>query len=180
MCIVSTIGFCERNISPVGNWGNESMQNIEIVGVETSLWNVGSKAVNISAQINPKIRVQWTRGTLWGLWSLYCENSDWRGYRASPFAEQYLKMAMPTLRQLNSGSDELVQSFTVGTCRRSVQGSVGQLKRKEIMWRGDILFLKDAATYWVSSQGLEINWIFHFWILCIACGVTFELQDVPF
>lgn len=46
-------------------------------------------------------------------WWLSCENHDGRWNMAAMFAEQDLKMMMPSLRPLNSGSIVLVQSFTV-------------------------------------------------------------------
>jgi hypothetical protein len=68
--------------------------------------------------------------------------------------EQDLKM-MPSLRPQNGGSDRLVQSFAMLAYRPSFQGDIRQLKRKEIMWRSDILFLKDISRYYMSSKGLD-------------------------
>ncbi|KAJ4429210.1 hypothetical protein ANN_26213 [Periplaneta americana] len=54
---------------------------------------------------------------------------------------------------LKSGSDVLVQTFTVLVYRPLFLGYVRQLKGTGIMWKSDILFLKDASTFCENSKG---------------------------
>ncbi|KAJ4449405.1 hypothetical protein ANN_00804 [Periplaneta americana] len=61
----------------------------------------------------------------------------------------------PLCTLLKSGSDVLVQTFTVLVYRPSFLGYLRQLKGTGIMWKSDILFLKDVSTFSENSKAKE-------------------------
>ena len=75
------------------------------------------------------------------------------GKLKDPFAERGQKMT-PLCTLLKSGSDALVQTFTVLVYRPSFLGYVRQLKGTGIMWKSDILFLEDASTFCENSKAV--------------------------
>jgi hypothetical protein len=63
-------------------------------------------------------------------------------------------MSVSLSEYLTISADEKFQlNLTVEVCHNCVY--VRQLKGTEIMWRSDILFLKDVSTHYISSDGLE-------------------------
>jgi hypothetical protein len=123
------------------------VQNIGIVGAEKKLCKVGSEDVDRCPQRNLKNRP----------YSPDVAPPDYHlfGTLKESFHETRFENVMLSLWLLNNGSDELVLSFIMLAYWPKFQGGVRQLKGMEIMWRSDILFLKDVSTYYMSSKGLE-------------------------